>query len=176
MPTLEPILAQHPFFGGLKPEHLQSLTGCASNVRYSAGTYIFREGDVASNFYIIRQGKVAVETHAAERGLITIQTIEAGEVLGWSWLFPPYRWHFSARVVEPTLAFALDGTCLRDKSGGDHDLGYELLMRFAQVIIQRLEATRLQLLDVYGVHTPGELSSKPQHPKIRPISRNSPRW
>ncbi len=175
MQTLEPILAQQPFFEGLKPEYLQALTGCASNVRYAAGAYIFREGEAASNCYIIREGKVALETFAAQRGPITIETIEAGEVLGWSWLFPPYRWHFSARVVEPTRAFALDGKCLRTKGGEDHDLGYELLMRFAQVIIQRLHATRLQLLDVYGVHTPGGLSNKPQPQKTRPLSRNSPR-
>ena len=155
MQTLESILEQHPFFEGLKPEYVQLLTGCASNVRYQAGVYLFREGQVALNFYIILQGKVDMETFAAQRGQLTIETIEAGEVLGWSWLFPPYRWHFSARVVEPTRAFALDGKCLRTKSGEDHDLGYELLMRFAQVIIQQLEATRLQLLDVYGVSAPG---------------------
>jgi CRP/FNR family cyclic AMP-dependent transcriptional regulator len=157
MQTLEPILAQHPFFNGLQPEYLQLVTGCASNVRYPAGTYIFREGEEASNFYVIRQGKVALEIGAAPRGPISIETIEAGEVLGWSWLFPPYRWHFSARVVEPMRAFALDGKCLRTKSAQDHDLGYELLARFAQVIIEQLEATRLQLLDVYGLPPRGRL-------------------
>jgi CRP/FNR family cyclic AMP-dependent transcriptional regulator len=116
MQTLEPILAQHPFFNGLQPEYVQLVTGCASNLRYPAGAYIFREGEEASNFYVIRQGKVALEIGAAAGGPISIETIEAGEVLGWSWLFPPYRWHFSARVVEPTRAFVLDGKCLRTKS------------------------------------------------------------
>ena len=157
MQTLEPILAKHPFFEGLEPKYLQLITDCASNVRFEAGSYIFREGEAASHFYIIRQGKVALETFASQRGPITIETIEAGEVLGWSWLFPPYRWHFDARVVEPTRAIVLDGVCLRTKGETDHDLGYELVKRVAQIMMQRLQATRLQLLDVYGVRTRGGL-------------------
>lgn len=155
MQTLASVLAVHPFFAGIEPKYLQFITGCASNVRFDAGTYIFREGEPASHFYILRQGKVALETFAAQRGPIIIETIEAGEVLGWSWLFPPYRWHFSARVVEPTRAIALDGVCLRAKGETDHDLGYELMTRVAQIMMQRLQATRLQLLDVYGVRTRG---------------------
>ena len=152
MQTLEAILAEHPFFQGLESRYMELLTGCASNVRYDAGAYILREGEPASHFYVIRQGKVALETFAAQRGQITIETIEAGEVLGWSWLFPPYQWHFSARTVEPTRAIALDGVCLRTKAEEDHDLGYELVKRVAHIMMQRLQATRLQLLDVYSVH------------------------
>jgi CRP/FNR family transcriptional regulator, cyclic AMP receptor protein len=155
MQTLESILAEHPFFKGLEPRYMQFIVGCASNVRYNAGAYIFREGEPASHFYIIRQGKVALETAAAQRGPITIETIETGEVLGWSWLFPPYRLHFSARAVEPTRAIALDGVCLRTKGEADHDLGYELVKRVAQIMMERLQATRLQLLDVYNVTTGG---------------------
>ena len=150
MQTLESILVEHPFFKGLDHPYMELITGCASNVRYGAGEYIFREGEDASRFYIIREGKVALETTAPGHEPITIQTVEAGEVLGWSWLFPPYRWHFSARVVEPTRAIALDGVCLRTKGEEDHDLGYELVKRVAQVMMERLQATRLQLLDVYG--------------------------
>jgi CRP/FNR family cyclic AMP-dependent transcriptional regulator len=150
MQTLEPILAEHPFFKGLKPEYLQLVTGCASNVRFDTGTYIFREGEDASQFYLIRQGKVALEIFAAQHGPITIETIEAGEVVGWSWLFPPYRWHFSGRVFEPTRAIVLDGKCLRAKSEEDHDLGYELMKRVAQIMMERLQATRIRLLDIYS--------------------------
>jgi len=155
MQTLEPILAKHPFFEGLESKYLQLITGCASNVRFETGEYIFHEGEPATQFYIIREGKVALEAFAAPRGPITIETIEAGEVLGWSWLFPPYRWHFDARVVEPARAIALDGVCLRTKGEADHDLGYQLVKRVAQIMMQRLQATRLQLLDVYGVPTRG---------------------
>ena len=157
MQTLESILVGHPFFKELKPQYLQLITGCASNVRFNAGTYMLREGAEASPFYLIRHGKVALEISAAQRGHITIETIEAGEVLGWSWLFPPYRWHFSARVVEPVRAIALDGTCLRAKGEEDHDLGYELMKRVAHIMMERLQATRMQLLDVYGVGARGGL-------------------
>lgn len=150
METLEPILAQHPFLKGLEPNYLKLLVGCASNVRFSAGQYLFHEGEEANHFYMIRQGKIAVEIHAAERGAITVETIGEGDVLGWSWLIPPYRWRFDARAVELTRAIALDGKCLRTKSEEDHNLGYELLKRFSRIIVERLEATRLQLLDVYG--------------------------
>ena len=149
MQTLASILAGHPFFKGLDHRYMELITGCASNVRYNAGEYIFREGEDASRFYILREGKVALETAAPGQEPIIIETVEAGEVLGWSWLFPPYRWHFSARVVEPIRAITLDGVCLRTKGEEDHDLGYELVKRAAQVMMERLQATRLQLLDVY---------------------------
>jgi len=149
METLEPILAQHPFLKELEPRHLKILVGCASNVRFNAGQILFHEGEEANQFYMIRQGKVAIEILAPELGPITVQTVGEGDVLGWSWLIPPYRWRFGARAVELTRAIALDGKCLRQKSEEDHDLGYELLKRFSGIIVERLEATRLQLLDVY---------------------------
>ncbi len=153
MQTLEPILAVHPFFKGLEPQYLKLITGCASNVRFDAGTYIFHEGEPASQFFLIREGKVALEIHGAQRGPITIETIETGEVLGWSWLFPPYRWHFSGRAIEPTRAIALDGVCLRTKAEEDPRLGYELMKRVAQIMMERLQATRMQVIDVYNVRS-----------------------
>ena len=149
METLEPILAKHPFLKGLEPEHLKILVGCASNVRFNAGQFLAHEGEEANEFYMIREGKVAVQIQGAERGPIIVQTIGEGEVLGWSWLIPPYRWRFDVKALELTRAIALDGKCLRTKSEEDHDLGYELLRRFAGIIVERLEAARLQLLDVY---------------------------
>ena len=147
--TLEPILAQHPFLSDLKPGHIQLLNGCASNVRFNAGQFLFHEAEEANQFFIIRQGKVAIEIFFPARGAITIETIGEGDVLGWSWLVFPYQWRFDARAVEMTRAIALDGTCLRNKCEEDHDLGYELLKRFAHIIDRRLQATRLQLLDIY---------------------------
>ncbi len=150
METLERILAEHPFFKGLEKPHLQLLVECASNVRFNAGEVIFREGEEANLFYLIRHGKVAVETFVPNRGPVIIQTLGEGELLGWSWLIAPYRWRFDARAVELTRAIALDGECLRGKCEEDHNFGYELVKRVAHVIEQRLQATRLQLLDVYG--------------------------
>ncbi len=157
MQTIETILVQHPFFQGMEPRHIQLIAGCASNFNIAAGKYIVHEGEEAELFYLIRRGRVALEAHAAERGPITIETIEAGEVLGWSWLFPPFRWHFSARTMESTQGILINGQCLRAKGEADHDLGYELVKRVAQVMMQRLQATRLQLLDLYAVGQRGVL-------------------
>src|SRR5579884_2899912 len=152
MQTLETILAQHPFFKGLDARYMSLITGCASNVRYKADEYFFHEGEAAERFYMLREGRVALETHGPQHREIVIETIETGEVLGWSWLFPPYRWHFSARAVEPIRAIRLDGVCLREKGETDHNLGYELMKRVAHILIQRLQATRLQLLDIYTIN------------------------
>jgi CRP-like cAMP-binding protein len=147
--NLESILIEHPFFANMKKQHMDLLVGCASNVRFDAGQFILREGEEANHFYLLRQGRAALEIYAPERGSITIQTIGAGEVLGWSWLVPPYKWRFDARAVELTRAIALDGKCLREKCEKDTDLGYELLKRFSQVMVEHLQATRFQLLNVY---------------------------
>jgi CRP-like cAMP-binding protein len=149
METLRRILGEHPFFAGMEDRLLQILEGCARNVRFESGETIFREGEEANEFYLIRNGKVALQLFADRRGALTISTLHEGDILGWSWLSPPYRWKFSARVLEPTRAFALDGKCLREKSENDHDLGYELLKRFVKIVEDRLTATRLQLLNVY---------------------------
>lgn len=150
MENLERILAEHPFLAGFGEEHIKLLVGCASNVAFKAGEYVFREGDPADSFYFIRHGKVVIETYVPQQGAISIQTREAGEVMGWSWMVPPYHWHFDARAVELTRAIKMDGKCLRGKCEDDHDLGYEMMKRFSLLIAQRLEATRLQLMDIYG--------------------------
>jgi len=149
--SLEPIIEQHPFFKGLSKHHIQFIVGCAKNVRFAEGEVVFREGDRADQFYFVRQGLVAVELMVPQRGFTTVQTVGAGDVLGWSWLLPPYQWRFGARTLEETRALAFDAACLRNKCESDHDLGYELFKRFSSVITERLEATRLQLLDLYGV-------------------------
>ena len=147
---MEQTLREHPFLEGLDAEHIKLLIGCASNVVFKSGEFIIREGEEADAFYFIRHGRVLIETHVPQKGPIIIRSREAGEILGWSWLVPPYRWHFDARAAELTRAIALDGKCLREKCEQDHDLGYEVMRRFVVIIAQQLEATRLQLLDVYG--------------------------
>ncbi len=151
MEQLDVIIQEHPFLKGLEPKYISLVAGCASNVRFEEGQVLFREGEEAHSFYIIRQGKIAIETYAAERGSIIIDTLTDGDILGWSWLIPPYNWHFDARAIEPTRAIALDGRCLRGKCETDHNLGYELLKRFAYIMEDRLQATRIRLLDLYAV-------------------------
>jgi CRP-like cAMP-binding protein len=153
METLERILAEHLFFKDLDEPYLQLVTGCASNVRFAPDEFIFREGEEANQFYLIRQGRVALQILAPDRGPITVETLEEGDILGWSWLIPPYNWHFDARALEMTRAIALDAKCLRRKCEEDHNLGYELLKRFGHIMEQRLSSTRLQLLDMYGVRS-----------------------
>jgi CRP/FNR family cyclic AMP-dependent transcriptional regulator len=147
---LDAVLAEVPFFAGMGAERLALLAGCASNVGFTAGEVLFREGDAADTFYVIRRGTVAIELHAPARGPMTVETIGAGEVIGWSWLFPPYRWNLDARALTAVRATAFDGACLRGKCEDDTALGYDLMKRFAQVFIERLQWTRLRLLDVYG--------------------------
>lgn len=150
MESISKLLREHPFFTGLAEADLELVAGCASNVVFKAGESIFREGGDADHFYVLRYGRVVTEIRDPSRGPIRIQTLGPGDVLGWSWLFPPYRWQHDARAVELTRALAFDGACLRSKSEDDPRLGYDLMKRFARVIVERLEHTRMQLLDVYG--------------------------
>lgn len=150
---LEQLLAGHPFFAGLDAAALRIIADCATPVELEAGQTIFHAGESADRFYLIREGRVALDIFAPRQGSHTIQTIEDGEILGWSWLIPPYRWRFDARVVEPVRAIEVDGRMLRERCEVDHDLGYELLKRFAFLIGRRLESTRVQLMDLYGSTT-----------------------
>lgn len=150
METLEPLLKQHPFFKDLHQDFIKLIVGCASNRYYKAGTFMFQEGEQANEFFLIRQGLVALELVVVDGESIELDTVGPGEILGWSWLLPPYFWHFNARVQQDVRVFALDGLCIRKKCEENHTLGYEMLKRFAQIMEKRLYATRLQLLDLYA--------------------------
>jgi CRP/FNR family cyclic AMP-dependent transcriptional regulator len=150
MEDLKNILAEHVFFSGFKEEYFALIVGCASNVRVDAGKMILREGEDANQFYLIRSGKVSIQLMTPNKGPVIIQTLHEGDILGWSWLVPPFTWHFDAKAIELTRMIALDGKCLRTKCENDHDLGYEFLKRFADIMSKRLESTRLQLMDIYG--------------------------
>lgn len=151
--TVEPLdrlLAEHDFFRGLEPEHLSFIAGCGTNVRFRPGELLFREGDQAGTFYILRQGRVALEVNGPGEGALVLDTLGAGEVVGVSWLFPPYRWQFDARAVEDVRAVALDGVCLREKCDREPSLGYELMKRLSEISARRMQSARLRMLDLYG--------------------------
>ncbi len=149
--TLEPLLRNHSFFAGLDPAYLTLITGCAKNVVFPEGVFLFREGEAADKFFLVREGKMALEVAAPGRGPVTVQTFAAGDVVGFSWLVAPdHRYQFDGRAIERTRALEMDGACLRGKCDADPKLGYELMRRFAALASATLEATRLQLLDVYG--------------------------
>ncbi|MBE7556087.1 MAG: cyclic nucleotide-binding domain-containing protein [Anaerolineales bacterium] len=122
------------------------MTGCASELHFGAGQYILQEGEAAEHLYLINQGKVALGTITPSRGFTTIETLEDGDPLGWSWFIPPYHWHFTALAILPTSLIALDGKRLRGKCEIDHDFGYELVKRLAQILGHRLRMTRKQLV------------------------------
>ena len=148
--TLERVIYQHPFFQDMSEHHIELIAGCAKNLRFQAGQTILQEGQEANEFYLIREGLVAVELMTPKKRFARVQTIGTGDVLGWSWLVSPYRWRFSARACQPTRALAFDGRCLREKCEDDRGLGYQLLKRIAIIVSERLDATQLQLLDLYG--------------------------
>jgi CRP-like cAMP-binding protein len=152
MEGLERIIKAHPFFAGLPDAFSEVVCGCAKNTRFSAGQYLFHEGEPADWFYLIRHGRVALQLTAPGRGAVIFQTVAEGELAGVSWLIPPYRWTYDANAIDDTRAIAVNAACLRRKCEADHDLGYEMMKRFMPVLIQRLQATRLQILDVYGNH------------------------
>ncbi len=153
MENVERLLAEHPFFEGLDPRYIKEIAGCATDVQFKAGEYIFREGQEANHFYLVRHGKVTLEIFVPGRGPVIIQTLGEGEVLGWSWFVAPYKKQFDARALELTRTLVFDAMCIRGKCEEEPKLGYELFKRFSQVIGQRLQATRMQLLDLYGTGT-----------------------
>jgi CRP-like cAMP-binding protein len=150
MQTIDQLISRAPIFAGLAPAHLALIAGCARNEHVEAGTLLVREGGPAERFYLIRRGQVALELHAPQRGALLIETLHAGDAVGWSWLFAPYRWQLDGRATESCELVTFDGSCLRGKCEDDHELGYQLMRRFAANLVEALQATRLQLLDVYG--------------------------
>ena len=149
MQTIDELIASAPVFDGLDQAQLELIAGCGRNEHVAAGAFLLHEGDPAERFFLIRRGTVALQVQAPGRTL-TIETLQAGDPVGWSWLFAPYRWQLDARALEPCELIGFDGVCLRGKCEADHDLGYELMRRFAENLVDRLQATRLQLIDVYG--------------------------
>lgn len=142
-------LACHPLLGGLPGDVDDDISRCCLNIAVRAGQYLLVEGEPANAFYLIRRGQVSLETRAPGR-LQVLETLGPGAVLGWSWLFPPYRWRFDARAVEPVGAVAVDATCLRSKAETDPNLGYELMKRFNSVIVSRLDAVQARLSERYS--------------------------
>lgn len=150
MRSIADLTAAAPALAGLDPRLLDLIAGCGRTARFAAGELLFRAGGPADDFFLIRHGAIALELPVPQREPVTIETLHDGELLGWSWLFEPHRWTFDAHAVQDTTVVGFDGACLRGKCETDHELGYQLMRRFAAVLVDRLQATRLQLLDVYG--------------------------
>lgn len=151
---LDRLLLEHPFFQDMDPEACRTIAGCAANERFNADDYIFREGTPANKFYLIRVGSVALELHVPGHEPVLVDVLEDRDVLGWSWLVPPYRWSYDARALRLTRLISLDADCLRGKYEHDRQLGFELFKRFIPVMADRLAATRERMLERVKRHHP----------------------
>jgi CRP/FNR family cyclic AMP-dependent transcriptional regulator len=140
------VTSPHPFLSGMPTEYLRRLSQYAVDKHFAAGAVIFREGQPADRFYLIERGKILIQSHAGGR-LVPIQTLGAGEVLGWSWLFPPCVWHFDACTTENTDAISIPAAQLRDACELDPAFGYQIMKRIAQVLVHRVQGTRLKLVN-----------------------------
>jgi CRP/FNR family transcriptional regulator, cyclic AMP receptor protein len=145
------LVEEHPFFQGLDAQLTRDAARLAREVRFDTGEWLFRDGDPAQWFYLVYQGKVALEVATAEKPRLTIQTIGPGEVLGWSWLVPPHLWRFDARALKLTRVLAIDGAEFRQALAAHPEQGYQFLVRLLPIIAERLENTRIQLLDIHGL-------------------------
>ncbi len=146
---IKDLLAEAPFFDGMKDKYLDLLSGCGQLTHFRAGEFLLKEGKEANSFYLIRKGDVMIESSIPGNTLSVAKTGAQG-VVGYSWLFPPYRSQFDARAATDVEAVHLDGKCLRGKAEDDHELGYQFMKRFASIMLGHMHAARRQTLDIYG--------------------------
>ena len=146
METLEKILSNYLMFHNLSEKHLKILSGVTTLVQFHPDELILPKGEKTQYFYLIRKGRVVLEEFLEDKGAMTLQVLGEGDILGWSWLVPPYRWHFDGKAVDEVEAFRIDAEKIRAKMNEDHDLGYELLRRFINIVVDRLQATRLHFM------------------------------
>jgi CRP/FNR family transcriptional regulator, cyclic AMP receptor protein len=139
------LIAQQPFFKGLNEHLVQLLADSAMEMQFKPGDWIYRQGDPANRFYLILEGKVLIESEMKEHGMIPIRTLGPGDDLGWAWLFPPHYMHFSACAIGPTRTIFFYGTRLHEKCDANHELGYQLMKRVAEVVVRNLNATQQRL-------------------------------
>jgi CRP/FNR family transcriptional regulator, cyclic AMP receptor protein len=139
-------LTAHPFFHGMSRDHLAVIAGSASDVTFPARHRLFEEGGSANCFWLIQSGRVALDLHVPGEERARIDTIGMGELLGWSWLFPPYEWAFGAVAASPVEAFEFDGRTVRASCASDPALGHEVTQRVARVLAKRLQTTRVRLI------------------------------
>ena len=146
----EEVLAEHPVFRDFDAATIELLAGCARNEHFRAGETIYSEGDDADKVYLIREGDVAVQISTPQHEPLIVETLRAGDVLGWSWMVPPYMHMSDARALNDVRAISLDALCMRGKAERNATLGYQMFRHFVPHMATRFRALRMQLLDVYG--------------------------
>jgi CRP-like cAMP-binding protein len=165
VPVVERKLASHPFLRGLSSHQLRLICDFAGPVFFEKNQTILRAGEPATRFYLLYSGRVLLESFTAPEGKVPIQELSGGDVLGWSWMIPPYFWHFDARAVEPTDALYINGVPLRMECENDHDFGYELYKRILEVLFERLQSTRRRIVG---------LGATPQNLEVTSRARTAP--
>ena len=139
-----------PFFAGFSEPHLALVAGCAREQHYAQGSWLLRQNQVIHHCHLLCSGRVVLEACDTRGVCVPMQTLEAGAMLGWSWLQPPYQSFFEARALTAVTTLALDCASLRAAMEADHDFGYAFLQRATRPLMSRLQACRLQLIDVYA--------------------------
>lgn len=152
MKTITDMITGHPFFSDLTKEDIDFIAGCGKNVIFEENTFLAMQGGPADTFYLLREGSVALMLDSPLRPPMIYQTLTANEIVGVSWLVPPYKWTISAKAQSLTKAIALDGACLRAKCEKDPRLGYLLMKRLMHIMIEREDAFCLHLLDIFANH------------------------
>jgi CRP-like cAMP-binding protein len=145
--------------GGIPKEHLDRLLAFGRPVTFEPGTRLFEEGRPARAFWIVEGGFVCLDVHVPGHHAATVETLGTGELIGWSWLFPPYQWHLGARAVGAVRALEFDAGAVRAECERDPAFGRAITLACAQVIAGRLQRSRLRLLDLYGPHSSAEQGS-----------------
>jgi CRP/FNR family transcriptional regulator, cyclic AMP receptor protein len=148
--SVETPVSRHFFFEGFAPSHLKNILLHASGRHFDPGSFLFREHEWAKEFYLISKGKVAIGL-CGEKEKSLIQTVGANEVLGWSWMVPPFYWRFDAWALEPTQVIAFDAIALRELSQRDHEFGYVLVSKICELLAERLE--KLRFGTKFGLHS-----------------------
>ncbi|MER6573266.1 cyclic nucleotide-binding domain-containing protein [Streptomyces sp. NPDC001093] len=139
----------------LEPLHREQLMRLAHDISFEAGTRLFEEGRHADRFWIVRTGTVALDLHVPGRRPAVIETLGHGELVGWSWHFPPYLWHLGAEAISPVRAWEFDAGAVRAKCAEDPELGRAIAVWLGRVVAQRLHASRVRLLDLYAPYGSG---------------------
>ena len=161
MDSINQVLVAHPFFKDLPPAIIHRLIRFASLARLDSGQYVFTEGEDANNFYLVLKGSISLEINIPNYGPVTIENIGRGNIMGWSWLYPPFLWHFDARAKEETELIILNGKALRAHIEIDHEVGYNLMKSIGKIMGHRLQAARRKIVEFYKIF-PAPDKSRPE--------------
>lgn len=143
-------IAEHEFFAGLDDKYIDILAGAASHRQYDRDRSLFSYGNRADRFYLIASGRITVEVAAITGPPLELQNLGPGEILGWSWLIPPYRWHFQARALEAVDVIEFDGKKILEECERDPKFGYALFKRFSGLMSERLRFAREKMMEEWS--------------------------